>query len=154
MAADIRMNVRGIDDFRKAAARIRDANRRGELISNIRSELQREAKPAVVAARSNAFKVLPRSGGLAALVAQSNFGVSTRTSGRWAGVFITAKRKGTDLVAVDRGRVRHPVYGNRKVWVTQQVVPNWFTGPMRDHADEMQDAVWRAIDDLIEDISG
>jgi hypothetical protein len=61
-------------------------------------------------------------------VARSKFRVKTRSAGRSPGVRVTAV--GVDARVDRTGKVRHPVYGNRRVWVTQQVKPGWFTDPM------------------------
>lgn len=55
--------------------------------------------------------------------------------------------------ATNRGTVRHPVYGNRDVWVSQKFTPpGWFNRAIRDHGPEavrkIKEAARKALHDL------
>jgi hypothetical protein len=51
---------------------------------------------------------------------------------------------------IDEGKWRHPVYGNRDVWVTQTGKPGWFTATAQRHGpavhQQIQDAMNRALE--------
>lgn len=80
---------------------------------------KRAGKPVIEAARRNATDRLPRGGGLNALAAGEKITTRVRLGVRTAGVQIrTADRI---LNQTNAGFVRHPVFGDRKVWVTEQV---------------------------------
>lgn len=46
----------------------------------------------------------------------------------------TKRGKERDLSSLNRGRLRHPLYGNRKHWFDQKVRPDWWTHPMISYA--------------------
>lgn len=97
-------------------------------------------------ARAEAGERLPRRGGLAARVAKAKLS-TRRKGGRNPGVTIQAKGM-AQLAGMDAGAVKHPVYGNRDVWVTQQITPGWFSEPMEAGRDEAFDAIEEVLDDL------
>jgi hypothetical protein len=70
---------------------------------------------------------LPRRGGLARRVAEGTVRRSRIPGGRR----LTFDTEGMDLRALDRGRVRHPTFGNRGSWVTQPVRPGYARSAMR-----------------------
>lgn len=66
-----------------------------------------------------------------------------RFSGRATGIRIRAKRKGmprgfehAPKRTNARGGWRHPVWGNKEVWVTQVGTPDWFDDVMKDQRPE------------------
>jgi hypothetical protein len=70
-------------------------------------------------------------GALGRWVAGTRVTMSVRDRGRTAGVRFTGSRKSerneSDLKRLnDQGRVRHPLYGNRKHWYQQTVAAHWF----------------------------
>lgn len=121
------MRVTGANELQALARRLRQVGDK-DLRKELYSGLRRSAKPLIAEARDNAEKTLPKHGGLNERVARSKFKVSTRGAGRNPGVRITAT--GLDRRIDTTGTVLHPVYGNRKVWVTEKVKPGWFTDPM------------------------
>lgn len=48
---------------------------------------------------------------------------------------------------------RHPVYGDREIWVHQTGKPEWFEAPLRAHRDDYRDAVLSAMRDMAERIA-
>ncbi|MET4925463.1 hypothetical protein P3L51_24440 [Streptomyces sp. PSRA5] len=49
---------------------------------------------------------------------------------------------------INTGRIRHPVYGNRRRWVTQTATPLWWDKTVRSHQPRMQAEVARVLDDV------
>lgn len=85
----------------------------------------RTAKAVTVAAKDSARSTLPRRGGLGRRIAGSKF--TTRRQPRGVQVIATSA---DSLRLIDRkGIIRHPVFGNREVWVSQPVPAHWFTRP-------------------------
>jgi hypothetical protein len=97
-------------------------------------------------AKEEASKRLPRAGGLARRVAGAKLSTSRR-GGRNPGVSIRAKGM-AQLAGMDAGRVSHPVFGNRDVWVTQDITPGWFSDPMEAGKGEVKVAIEDVLDDL------
>ncbi|WP_406398814.1 hypothetical protein [Streptomyces uncialis] len=50
--------------------------------------------------------------------------------------------------ALNRGRVRHPVFGNRRRWTQQTAPPLWWDRTVRQHMPRMQTEVTRVLDDV------
>lgn len=48
---------------------------------------------------------------------------------------------------------RHPVFGNREVWVTQLGSPDFFDGVIRKHQDELESKVYAAIEALADAVA-
>lgn len=119
---------------------------------------QRATRPVKQEVKKSAVDTLPRRGGLGFWVARLKIVTKTRVQGRNVGVQIRGSRdkrskaSKVDLWAINRGRVRHPVYGR---WSTRrgkpidqiQLVPKHFftkvmEGPVADRArKEFTDAM-------------
>lgn len=133
------VRVTGAEQLAALAKDLRAAGDK-ELRKELMRGLQRAGKPMKAAARQAALDELPSRNGLAALVASSRWSVTTRSAGKGAGVrvagrgLVNASGQETDLASLNRGRLRHPVYG-RGAWVNQPVRVGWFTDAMELQAD-------------------
>lgn len=146
------ISIRGVDAVEKAARIVKDIEptQRKVLLAAIRKPM----KNTVRKMKDNAGDKLPQAGGFADEVRTTKIGVRTRTQGKSAGVRLHAKLPGRDLRNIDRGRLRHPVFGNRSNWVTQSVVPRTFSEPFEDSRDEVQLEILRGMQDVVDTIAG
>lgn len=48
---------------------------------------------------------------------------------------------------------RHPVFGDREVWVHQTGKPEWFETPLRAHREQYRAAIRKAMEDMAERIA-
>lgn len=129
----------------------------GVLRREMLAGLRVAAQPLAIAVRNSARQTLPREGGLNDWVAGANITVRNSLSARSAGVRIVATKAGGskgshDLEAIDLGEFRHPVFGNRSVWVGQTVTPGFFTKPLEDAAPLVEGALVKVLDTTIERI--
>jgi hypothetical protein len=85
-------------------------------------------------------------------MAAAKLGLRTRTSGILAGIRIEGRRIGHDIQAVDEGRIRHPLFANRKSWFEEQVRPGFFTRPAEASAPRAQKAVLKVMDEFADEI--
>ncbi len=139
MARGIDLRVTGADALARLGRDLREA---GDV--DLRRELlragRRMAAPIKVEVAESARTTLPRRGGLSTAVAGAKVTVATRLSGKNVGVSFSTKWAEHDLEGIDAGLVRHPVYGNRNLWVAQPVRPGYWTrvfeGPGADIARE------------------
>ncbi|MFC9700931.1 hypothetical protein ACFTWD_09595 [Streptomyces sp. NPDC056943] len=46
------------------------------------------------------------------------------------------------------GRIRHPVFGNRRRWVNQHTTPLWWEKTVRQHTPRMTAEVERVLNDV------
>lgn len=123
--------VTGADQFLRLSKALKNAGK-----TDLRKELTkglRDATKPLIADTRSATSRLPQSGGLANLVAKSPQRVQVRT-GRDPGVRIVVPRNRSGARGANRGVIRHPVFGNRRVWVNQKVPSGWFDEPLRDGA--------------------
>ncbi|MFJ2178886.1 hypothetical protein ACIOHE_39085 [Streptomyces sp. NPDC087851] len=49
---------------------------------------------------------------------------------------------------INTGRIRHPVFGNRRRWATQTATPLWWDKTIRQHRPRMEREVARVLDDV------
>lgn len=163
-------DIRGDEQLERLYKRIRaagDNDLRKELLRGIRVAV----KPLVPLVKDAARSDLPQRGGLADEVASSQVSSRTRTTSsrdHSAGVKLVAQkerpaskaaRKGKkgadkpssryfDLAAIDRGEVRHPVFGNRREWAKTNVKPGFWTDTINDHDDEIERDIVQAMDNV------
>lgn len=142
--------TRAAEKLDLVASTLRDLQDKG-LTRELSKALNRATEELKRDAKDNAGEVLPHRGGLAERVKAAKL-ATRRRSGRNPGLRITAK--GLDqLEAMDRGFVKHPVWGNRDVWVTQEVTPGWFTTPMEDGRVEVARRIDEALDELAAELA-
>lgn len=121
----------------------------------LRRELARGLNSATKRVRGQMIEVipaaLPRRGGLAAQFEDKVKGNASAKSGRWPGVSIWYRAKGHDVRTLTGKRLRHPVFGNRSVWVNQTagVDPAVFFAEF----DKQKPDVQRAIVAVLEDVA-
>jgi hypothetical protein len=135
--------VTGLDGLLAFSKGLKNAGERG-LRNELNKRLRETAKPLIQQTREAARRELPKRGGLAEQVASTPQRIKVAT-GRDPGVFIlVSKRAG--VRATNRGLLRHPVYGNREVWVDQKVAAGWFDATL----DTGVVFVRKAIDDALQ----
>ena len=124
----ISLEVRGAEDFARLGKRLREVGNR-ELRKELLAGLNRAAKPAKEAVKPNIREKLPHKGGAGEFVASTlKVTQSNRSAGKNPRVTIWSKSN-HNISAIDKGRLRHPIFGNKKVWSTTPVEPNTFTAP-------------------------
>ncbi|OLZ72607.1 hypothetical protein AVW11_04055 [Streptomyces amritsarensis] len=79
--------------------------------------------------------------------------LSVRTTGNpGARVWIDRAALPPDLRGMPKvmntGRIRHPVYGNRRRWATQTTTPLWWEQTIRRHRPRMEREVERILGDI------
>lgn len=142
--------VQGADQFLRLSKALKHAGRT-QLRKELSKGLRDGAKPLIPKARAEALRRLPSSGGLARQVAREPMRVQVRT-GRTPGVRIVVGKKQGGARSANRGVIRHPVFGNRNVWVNQPVPPGWFDDPMREGAPKVRPDLEKAIDRIVEQV--
>lgn len=147
----VNIRVEGADKLGVLAKELRRTGNK-ELSRELYSALNRATKAMRAEALKTAEQDLPREGGLNQRVAASRLS-TRRRGGRNPGVKIVAKGL-RQLDLIDRGEVRHPVYGRRGRWVRQQIpdAEGWFTKSLEASADEVRQEILTAIDDIAKKI--
>lgn len=142
--------VQGADQFLELSKALKHAGH-GELRKELNKRIRVAAKPLIPKARAEAMTRLPQRGGLAKQIAKEPIRVQTRT-GRDPGVRIVVGKKNGGARSANRGRLRHPLFGNRERWFEQTVKPGWFDDPMAAGAPEIRKGVEQAIDSIVDEI--
>ena len=151
MPDQFELQIEGADKLAVLAARMKEA---GDPARGFRKELQKAlrdaAKPLVNDVKRSIRANLPRKGGLAEHVIRTRIGVRTRLSMSTAGVRIAASSKDYNLRTMDRGIVRHPLFGNRNHWYSQRIPIGWWSKPLESGAPEVREQLVRTIDEFTE----
>lgn len=127
--------VTGADDFTRLAKRFRQQGTAGKgLRKTVRDSIRTSAKPLGRFVAVSAGRDLPRRGGLGYRVGGASVGVTANLSSVGVTARLRLKTAGYDLQAMDRGRLRHPTFGNRRAWVNQTVRAGAFTRPFEEGA--------------------
>jgi len=151
-ATPVDVKVEGAEKFGKLAKALRDAGRT-DLQRELYSGINRAVKPLTVGLKGSTARFLPAR---YAAVLSKSLRVKTRQRPRGAsgpGVYLvgSAKTKGgkdRDLSSLNRGRLRHPLFGDRRHWFDQQVSPNWWDDPLLEGADEIRKEIVKSLDDV------
>jgi hypothetical protein len=140
------VRVEGAQQLEELAAllkRIDDRELRKEMLRGLREA----GKPMVRAAEDAARAKLPQAGGLNEWVAGSKFAIRSKTSGRSAGIRVVATKRGHDLVGMNEGVVRHPVFGGPG-WSVTRIRPGWWQDAIEGHADDARERLGEVLDDI------
>lgn len=144
MAGDFKIDgAKQLAELTRKFRSIEDKTVRRELSKS----LTRATKRSKDAIRASAREKLPKRGGLAASIAASRISVRNKTASRIAVLQLVTSNK-HNIRAIDRGIVRHPVYGNRKKWATQKVPALFWTAPMRLNTANARRELAGALDEL------
>lgn len=147
MAEDF--EVEGADQFLRLSKALKHAGRT-ELRKELNAGLRRAAKPLVRKTRTEALRRLPSRGGLARQVAREPQRVQVRTGARTAGVRLVVGKRDGGAQAANRGVIRHPVFGNRDVWVNQRVPAGWFDDTVKQNVPAVRRELEQALHDVAE----
>lgn len=139
------LQITGADKFARVARELKRVGDK-DLQKELYSAINRSTKPLRANAKKSAAANLPRAGGLNKRVARVRMS-TRRQTGKNPGVKIVAR--GMDQLAMlDKGRVRHPVWGNRGRWVNQPIpkAEGWFTKPMEAGAKDVRREIVKTLD--------
>jgi len=136
----------------KALSRDLKAAGRKDLRKELFRGLNRATKPLRAEVKANALATLPSSGGLAARVAAAN--ITVRGGGARVTIVARPSKRGGQFnpAELDDGVARHPTYGHRPT-VSQAVKPGWFSEPIRDGADEVQEELLDGIQAVADNLA-
>lgn len=153
MTAELR--VEGADKFgilAKALRQVGDKDLRTELYRGI----NRAVKPLTESVKVETKNYLPRR--YAFELAKSLKVRARRRAGRDPAIYLvgrakTPRGKERDLASLNRGRLRHPLYGNRRYWFDQEVSPNWWDDPLLEGADQVREEIVGVLDEVVQKVA-
>ena len=125
----------------------------GTLPKDLKRGLAKVGPPAKRAVTESAEATMPSSGGYAALLSRSlRIRTKVDTGLTTAGITITTyadgKGRRRDVPALNRGVLRHPVYGHRRrKWVAQRIRPGFWT----DAAKRIESDAEKRVSDVLDE---
>lgn len=142
----VSLRVSGTEDLKKVSKALKTAGVEGKGIrKEMLKAINRNTRPLRFEAKANARKILPKTGGLNKLIARSSLSTKTKLAGPNASVRIVAKKK-EYIDRIDKGHVRHPLFGNRGAWYSQAVPAGWFTKAMEKGASKVRVSIIQVVD--------
>ena len=143
----------GADDLDRIAAALKQAADT-DLNKQVSAAMRKVARPLGAKVIEEGSQDMPQRGGLAARIRElGRVGVSNSLRGRVTSVNVILKHRGVNLRSLDAGVLRHPVFGNRGVWVQQQVPGGAFSRAFEREAPKVRGEVTRAAQDVLEDVA-
>ena len=138
----------GRESLLRAAAHVKEVGDRGLRIA-LQRNLRLATAPLLPEIKQSALDTLPKRGGLAARVAGAKLSTSI-SLGKTVRVSIKARgvEGSMDVKAMNEGKLRHPVFGNRAVWRTQTIRPHWFDLPVERGIPAIRGSVKLACDEI------
>lgn len=153
------VRLQATDDLQKLADALKEAADT-DLQKQVSAAMRAVAKPLGQRVLAKGSAELPRRGGLADYVAaKGRIGVSNSLRGKTASVTLALRNKGVRFAAMDRGKLRHPVFGRpgftRKEWTwTQQAIrPGAFSRQFEAEADEVAAEVNKAAQQVLDNVA-
>lgn len=148
MVAELR--IEGADKFGELARALRRAGDK-ELRTALYRGINSSVKPLSEDVKKRTPEYFPRR--YAAELAKTLKVRVRRRAGRDPSIRLmgqskTKLGKERDLASLNRGRLRHPLYGNRSYWYDQKVPPNWWDDPMLEGVDEVREVLVNVLDDI------
>jgi hypothetical protein len=148
------VRIEGLDDI---AALTRDLRRMGEkdLPKAMRAAGKRIGEPAGDLIRQAAIDTLPSKGGLNEWVGgRIKSTTLVRMAGKNVGIKIKTKHKGerglSDLGALNRGKARHPLFGDKGHWYLTPVTAGFVGKALQPMADTAEAEFLAAVQEIID----
>lgn len=152
------LDIAGVTELGVIARQARLAG--GKILPDMRRSLSKLGLSAKKQVQAAVEAKMPKGGGYAGVLAKA-IRVRTRTDLGFttAGVVLAtyADGKGArrDVSSLNRGILRHPVYGRRRgVWIAQRVPAEFWDDAMDATSDDAQQRVREVLDKTIERLKG
>lgn len=124
------IRVYGAEDIAAVGAAVRKLGNGREIPNAMAKRIRKAVPPIRKGVKASALSTLPSRGGLNAWVARAGIRAAVRRGPRSAGISLVSARKSqrgkSDIAGINRGRTRHPWWGDRKHWSPQSVAPGYF----------------------------
>ena len=149
----LEFEVSGSARLHEVAARIRAVGDKG-LGREMASALRTVAAPVQEAVRDESDRVMPQRGGYRALLAESLRFRTRLTSGPRNArlrlvLFADGKAERRDVVRLNRGELRHPIFGKRwRPWAATSIRSGFFDRGTDGAADQAEHQMVKVLDDF------
>lgn len=169
--SSLEVRIRGAANLRRVADQIRTEGRK-PLAREMANAISKAIEPVKLSIAREADEVMPSRGGYQSTFSRSlGFRQSRRTSGNSATVILLVYASGAkerrDINALNRGSLRHPVYGrSHKIkrgvrtgtirpnpWTVTRIRPGFFDRGTDKAMGEAEKGLLQVIDDFVERIA-
>lgn len=151
MATTVSFSVTGANRAHVLGKRLKAIGEK-ELNAELRKGVNRGARQIPRAVKAGVGEFMP-SGYAPVLRAALRF----KTKNQAAGLTIQAMAKGNPrdrkVTALNKGTLRHPVFGNREKWVAQSIRPGFFDQPAEQQRAAVRAELERVLDDIAKKIT-
>lgn len=152
--------VTGAEDLRAVSRQLRTVTDGKAMRRDLTKGLRQGVRPAVASVKAAAVTLPakgPRSTGLRRRMGSAT-SPQVRTGGRnpVVAVRISRARMGDKAGAargMDRREFKHPVYGNRDVWVSQRGHPGWFEHAVHARERQVRTSMRAVLDQIEHDLA-
>lgn len=131
-------------DYERFAAKLKASDR--VIARGVRKRLRDISNPLAAKVMEEGSAALPQSGGLAEHVRASAYRRNSMTS---SGIRIRLGSRAAGLGKIDLGSIRHPVYGNRKNWVSQGIDEGVFSEEFQALASDVRNEMRKVMQDFV-----
>lgn len=143
------VDISGQAELRKLASNIRDSGNKG-LGREFAKALERVVDPIKQAISDEAAETMP-SGYKDVLTRSLKHRRTTRSSAREATVRLATHGDGKverrDLPTLNKGRLRHPLFGRRRTWYVTGIRPGFHDRAVEKAGPEAEKALLQVVDD-------
>lgn len=155
----IDLKIKGGEKLRRTAQVLKGkANK--ELRNELKRELRRSAKEFGKVVAQDVHHFMP-SGYAPTLKKNLRVVGNVNVSASHAGVRIQAtskaskhsKQRKSEIAKLEKGILRHPVFGNREIWVNQKIKAGFFSKPIIRHADIFYADLIKAVEKVADKIA-
>src|SRR5215217_4820608 len=143
----VSVEIRGQAEMQRLARQLANASR--TLLSELSDTAEDSLKPLKPAIRRSAMDTLPTRGGVDRKIAASDIRIVKKRN-----LVRLETRNAYALRTLDEGTLRHPVFGNRRKWVTQRVRRGWWTRPVTAASPRIVREIQREMQRITNRIGG
>lgn len=147
------VTITGAEDFEALSDRIKRHADRRAIQRELYSGLNRVTKDVRSDMKRSLAQGLPSGGGAAAKLSREAGLRTTAKSGRETLVRIVTSRR-HNYRLINQGLLRHPVFGNRQVWVSQPVTGELLEKEFTEDKPEIQRAIQRVMAEVARKVEG
>ena len=145
------IQVRGADKLHVLARVLREASDK-ELQRELYRGLNRSVKPLRQDVKDAIPDFLP---GRYAVELSRDLSIRTRRRSGSANpaIYLVGSAKTRDIASLNRGRLRHPLFGNRKRWYDQRIKPGFWTDTLERGAPRVRRELVIVLNDVARKIA-
>ena len=137
-----------VSDYKRFQARMKSAP--AAVKRAIRKRLREAGRPLGEHVRDQGSEAMPSRGGLAARLAGSPVSTALLASG--VNIWVGNRRK-SQFTLLNKGLLRHPVWGNPKVWRSQPVPEGTYSAAFADVPADVRRNVEHVLTDAIKELT-